>query len=169
MPVNEGEGFYPVVDRTSAIVAGPFFGSGGVIKPREDLALRYYGVYLPLFKSNGSTLAQEGAELKGTDIMALAAADFTGEGIELGRPAHIINPSDRSYMAILQAPPYHVDNIALDGKELTLTPTNFSYVKGAMTTYAKSSNETEKNNTKFDVQNTVETIFALGNSGENVV
>ena len=72
-------------------------------------------------------------------------------------------------MAILQAPPYHVDNIALDGKELTLTPTNFSYVKGAMTTYAKSSNETEKNNTKFDVQNTVETIFALGNSGENVV
>ncbi|MBQ9389317.1 MAG: hypothetical protein IJU07_03990 [Synergistaceae bacterium] len=28
MPVNEGEGFYPVVDRTSAIVAGPFFGTG---------------------------------------------------------------------------------------------------------------------------------------------
>lgn len=25
MPVNEGEGFYPLVDRTSAILAGPFF------------------------------------------------------------------------------------------------------------------------------------------------
>lgn len=146
--VNEGEGFYPVVDRTSAIVAGPFFGSAGVVKPREDLALRYYGAHLPLFKLDGSTLAQEGAELKGTDIMALVAADFTGEGMELGTPTHIIKPADRSYMAILQAPPYH---------------------KGAMTTYAKSSNETEKNNTKFDIQNTVETIFALGDSGENVV
>ena len=39
--VNEGDGVYPVVDRTSAIVAGPFFGTGGVIKPRDDLALRY--------------------------------------------------------------------------------------------------------------------------------
>ena len=169
MPVNEGEGFYPLVDRTSAIVAGPFFGTGGVIKPREDLALRYYGAHMPLFKSNGSTLAQEGAELKGTDIMALVAADFTGEGIELGTPTHIINPADRSYMAILQAPPYHVDNISADGKSLTTTPTNFSYIKGAMTTYAKSSNATEKNNTKFDVKNTVETIFALGDAGQNVV
>ena len=94
-PVNEGEEFYPVVDRTSAIVAGPFFGSAEGIKPREDLALRYYGAHLPLFKSDGNTLAQEGNELKGTDIMALVAADFTGEGIELGTPTHIINPADR--------------------------------------------------------------------------
>ena len=101
--------------------------------------------------------------------MALVAADFTGEGIELGAPTHVINPADRSYMAILQTPPYHVDNIAADGKTLTLTPTNFSYIRGAMTTYAKSSNETEKNNTKFNVKNTVETIFALGDSGQNVV
>ena len=66
------------------------------MKPRDDLALRYYGAHMPLLKSDGSTLAQEGTELKGTDIMALVAADFTGEGIELGKPVHLIRPTDRS-------------------------------------------------------------------------
>ena len=64
-------------------------------------------------------------------------------------------------MALLQAPPYHVDNIAADGQSLTLTPMNFSYIKGSKTTYAKSSNESDKKNVKFDLQETVETIFAI--------
>ncbi|MBQ9595184.1 MAG: hypothetical protein IJR35_04925, partial [Synergistaceae bacterium] len=123
---------------------------------------------MPLFRSNGSTLTRV-REIRAEDTTGLIASDFAGEGIELGRPVHLVRAADRSYMAVLQAPPYHVDNIALDGKSLTLTPTNYSYIKGASTTYAKSSNETEKKNVKFDINNTVETIFALGDKGQNVV
>ena len=123
---------------------------------------------MPLFRSNGSTLTRV-REIRAEDTTGLIASDFAGEGIELGRPVHLVRAADRSYMAVLQAPPYHVDNISADGKSLTLAPVNYSYIKGASTTYAKSSNETEKKNVKFDINNTVETIFALGDKGQNVV
>lgn len=166
--VARNASYFPVVDREIVLAAGPFFGTSGVLKPLDDVVLRYYGAHMPLFRSNGSTLTRV-REIRADDTTAFVTSDFAGEGIELGRPLHLVRTADRSYMAVLQAPPYHVDNIAADGKSLTLAPVNYSYIKGASTTYAKSSNETEKKNVKFDIQNTVETIFALGDKGENVV
>lgn len=152
--------FYPVVDRYIAIGAGPLFGRQGTVKPGEDIVLHYLGSNMTLLRYNGSALAAAGSS-KAYDSTAFVTSDFAGEGIELGKPVHLVSPAHRSYMAVLQAPPYHVDNIAVDGSALTLTPTNFSYIKGSKTTYAKSSSESEKKNIKFNIKETIDTIFAI--------
>ena len=162
--INENASYFPVVDREIALTAGPFFGTSGVLKPLDDAVLRYYGAHMLLFSANVKSTDMsltKVRDIRAEDTTAIVTSDFAGEGIELGKPLHIVRTADRSYMAVLQAPPYHVDNIAADGQSLTLAPVNFSYIKGASTTYAKSSNTSEKNNVKFDIHNTVETIFAI--------
>ena len=138
------------------------------MKPLDDVVFRSYGAHMQLFRSTGSTLTRV-REIRAEDTTAFVTSDFAGEEIELGKPVHLVRPTDRSYTAVLQAPPYHVDNISADGKTIMTEPMNYSYIKGASTTYAKSSNETEKKNVKFDVQSKIETVFALGDKGTNVV
>lgn len=166
--VNQYDSYFPVVDREIAIAAGPFFGTSGVLKPLDDVALRYYGAHMQLFRSNGNNVTRV-KDIRATDTTGLVVSDFAGEGIELGKPLHLVRAKDRSYLVVFQAPPYHVDNISADGKTLMLEPVNFSYIKGASTTYAKSSNETEKKNVKFEVKSKIETVFALGDSGKKAV
>ena len=160
---------YPFIDREFSLVAGPFYGTQGVAKACDDLALRIYGDKMIIFKSNGSTLSSD-KTIDAVGTSAIVAADFAGEGVELGKPTHVISDADRSYMVVLQAPPYHVDNITDDGTTLTQIPTNFSYVKGATTSYEKSSVSEDKANTKFDIHSTVETVFAIdSDTTRNVV
>ena len=49
----------------------------------------------------------------GSDKITILASDFYGEGIELDDPVHLRIEGDRTYAAIIQTPPYHVDNIPL--------------------------------------------------------
>ena len=48
-----------------------------------------------MFKSDGTNLAKI-SDIKAEDTTALIASDFAGEGIELGKPVHLIRPTDRS-------------------------------------------------------------------------
>ena len=41
--------------------------------------------------------------------VGLVAADFFGEGVELEAPVYVKVEGERSYAAILQTPPYHID------------------------------------------------------------
>ena len=156
-PVWKGKSYYPVVDREVSLAAGPFFDEGtDTINAKDGIAFRYYGGTMKLFKGVNGSL-QEAATFTASGTSALVAADFLSEGITLGSAVHVKRPTDRSYTAILQAPPYHVDNIATDGMSLTTEPVNFSYVNGATTTYERGSSSGSKETTKFDIHNTVET------------
>lgn len=92
---------------------------------------------------------------------ALVAGDFASEGIELGRPVFITQPRDKTYMAVIQAPPFHVDTVSADGKTVTANPVNFSYVSGAKVSYGKKSSNSQVQTTKFDMHSSIETIFAM--------
>ena len=163
-PVGQNDELFPFVDRETSITEGPLYGG-----THDDAAMRYYGGRMTIFKSDGKDLKAAGTITAG-GTSAIIAADFAGEGMTLAKPTHIIREGDRSYMVVLQAPPYHVDNITADGTKLTTTPTNFSYVKGASTSYQKSSVTSEKSNTKFDIHNTVETIFAIDSDAtQNII
>ena len=68
--------------------------------------------------------------------IGLFAADFIGEGVELEAPVHVKVEGERSYAAILQTPPYHVDYIPVPW-EADQTPklTNFTYAPALKSTY----------------------------------
>ncbi len=159
-PVGQNSEVFPFAEREMSIAAGPLFGQSGAVKERDDAALRLYGGNMVLFKSSGSTL-QEYASVSATGTSALIAGDFAGEGVELGTPVRVVNRNDRSYTAVLQGIPYHVDTIAPDGKSVTAEPVNFSYTKGSKAEYSASSSESENNNTKFNMTSSLETIFAM--------
>ena len=162
-PFGQNAKVFPVADREMSLTAGPLFGQSGIGKERDDIALRSYGGKLMFFKSDGSTL-KNAATVDAGGTSAIVAGDFAGEGVSLGSPVRIVNQKDRSYTAVLQGIPYHVDTIAADGKSVTPNPTNFSYTKGSKAEYTTSGTETEKNNTKFNMSTTVETILAFDSS-----
>lgn len=168
-PVGQNSEVFPFADREMSLTAGPLFGQSGAAKERDDVALRLYGGKMVLFKSNGSSLYVAAiVDARGTS--AIVAGDFAAEGIELGKPIRIENQNDRSYTAVLQGIPYHVDTISADGKSVTAEPVNFSYTKGSKAEYATSSTESAKNNTTFNMSATLDTIYALdSDTTRNVV
>ena len=159
-PITQNDYIYALVDHELAIAAGSFLGRIGSMKECDDLAVRTYDGKIIIFKSNGSTL-ENAYTFDAGGNSALIAADFTNEGLELGRPERIITENDRSYTTVLQGIPYHVDTISADGKSITAEPVNFSYTNGSKVEYATSSNTSDKKNTKFNMSSTVETIFAI--------
>lgn len=159
-PVDTNAELYPFADREIAIAAGAFFGQTGLAKERDDLALRLSSGKMILFKSNGSTLTST-QTLDASGTSALVAGDFASEGIELGNPTFTTRVRDKSYMAVIQAPPYHVDTISADGKTVTANPVNFSYTNGAHVSYGKANKDAKTQMSKFDMHSSVETIFAM--------
>ncbi|MBQ4402608.1 MAG: hypothetical protein II832_10605 [Synergistaceae bacterium] len=159
-PVDTNAELYPFADRELSIAAGAFFGKIGLAKECDDLALRLSSGKMILFKSDGSTLTKA-QTLDAAGTSALVAGDFASEGIELGKPTFTTRTRDKSYMAVIQAPPYHVDTISADGKTVTTQPVNFSFTKGAHVSYGKSDQKSKTQMSKFDMHSSVETIFAM--------
>ena len=151
---------HALVDENLSIAAGSFLGQLGSVKGCDDLAIRTHDGQIIIFKSNVSGLEQAYSFESGGNL-ALIAADFAHEGVELGSPERIKFENDRSYTTVLQGIPYHVDTISADGKSVTAEPVNFSYTNGSKVEYSTSSSESDKKNTKFNISSTVETIFAL--------
>ena len=171
--------------------AGPFTGTLGVGKTVDDVVVAWNkgweqdgttNVYL--FKTNVSGGSFSGfadckkvAELPqsvpqgvsasstGKVWTGMLAADFAGEGVELDAPVHVKDEGDRSYIAILNAPPYHVDTVSADGNSIVTAPHNFTYSGGGdgqMRVFY--DNTTADNTTKavtFDMSNSVETILMV--------
>ena len=60
----------------------------------------------------------------------MLTADFAGNGVELDVPVHVKDTGDRSYIAALNATPYHVDTVKTDGNTIQTAPHNFTYSGG---------------------------------------
>ena len=173
-------------------VAGAFTGTVGAVKTVDDIALGWcWGVHrkVYVFKTavkdgafdgfgdavkiyQNSTLDvddsikdKDSYQRTGDNKVVLVAADFAGEGVELGNPIHVVNKSDISYAAIIQAPPYHVDTIDVTGKKIQKAPTNFTFSEGRgghmSTSYVTSETKTENKTLSFNMQTAVETIYLI--------
>lgn len=186
---NPMHGGYPYVDRTFTLASGPFTGQLGTFKMIDDLAVSWSGkrdedlrgdkghAYVFKMKHNdaGKIMGVEsGVEIvtvdntKPENKMAIVAADFLGEGVELEAPVHLKVEGDRTYAAILQTPPYHVDNIPVPWDSDPTTPklTNFTYSSGLKTAYIHESSSETGQDVNFDMKGSAETIEAVGIGGE---
>ncbi|MDR1579395.1 MAG: VCBS repeat-containing protein, partial [Synergistaceae bacterium] len=89
----------------------------------------------------------------GIRARGLVTADFAAESFALGAPTHTIVRDKKSYAAVLQTPPYHVDYVpapwAADPTRPALT--NFSYAGGSVT-YSKSDTESTGRDTLFEAR-----------------
>ena len=99
--------------------------------------------------------------------MGLVTADFAGESLILDEPTHIVMEDKKTYAAIMQTPPYHVDYIQAPWDSAPGL-TNFSY-KSAETVYSKSSEDSAALDTKFEVQQFSEKGINAGLSGEKSI
>ncbi len=178
---------YYWIPETFSLVAGQFTGTMGTAKTVDDIALSWVDASqrIYLFKTNlqnnsfngfgdyikvfDSSALDDSVKNKYTSAGlfrgALVAADFAGEGVELAEPVHFVKKGDRSYVSVLNAPPYHVDNISDDFVSLQDDPKNFTYSNGGdgsmkvFYDYASASDESKE--IKFTLNSSYETIFAI--------
>ncbi|MBQ9574860.1 MAG: hypothetical protein IJR27_06250, partial [Synergistaceae bacterium] len=97
-------------------------------------------------------------------LRGLVAVDLASEGVELGRPVHLKQTFNRSYIAALSAIPYHVDTVGEDGTYISEQPVNFTYSDstngGKMTVeYGKSTTDSNTNSVQQDLSQSIETMF----------
>lgn len=120
--------------------------------------------YMTVTNSNGSvnslsdlTLWKSGSAGYAT---AIVPGDFYTECVELGDPVRMVFPSDRSYAAEIQTPPYHVDYVQPDFEVNGSVPQNkmilnMSYM-GSSVTYKSTAAESNKTDVAFNSTSTLD-------------
>ena len=168
---------YPVIDREFDIIAGKFTGTVGKALTRDDLIIKYpqwadgsgnkLRSHVALMTNipgvtNRTTKVQEITALQDREhLLALAKADYLGEGVSLGDVVKVTDDSDRDYVAMLQMFPYHVDNLTADGSALQKDPNNFTLRRATSVTYSNTFTSADTANLSYSMTKTAETIFAL--------
>lgn len=171
------------------ITAGPVIGTMGKAKLAEDIIISHvnsdasrvfviptqldssgrfagFGETKKIYESAGSDSSRRGAVI---------TADFANEGLYLDKPKHTVDAIDQSYGVVLQAMPYHVDNVDINGN-LTVEPINYTFSgfngdpgNGQMTIrYTKSETTSTQNDVSFNMASTTETIALLGDAGKDI-
>ena len=186
----------PVFARDFAIVAGPFTGRIGDAVTCDDLVILHltnkesdklnnasrhevmmlYNLHNanstgsePEYEFDAKTLLYDGLKdiwNDETKLYGLAAADYASEGVMLADAQKIVDSENRSYLAILQAPPYHVDTLTADGSARQAAPTNFNYRPGSKVEYSHESSTSESKSVEFKTSSSVETLFSASNPKE---
>lgn len=109
---------------------------------------------------------------------SVITADFAGEGasvlgnVVLGEPVHSVTGQDLSYVAVLQALPYHIDNVNTNGT-LDPGPTNYSFSgfngdegNGDMSVkYVLSASDSESKKISFNMASVNETVSIFSTLG----
>ncbi|MBQ3395937.1 MAG: hypothetical protein IJG55_06375, partial [Synergistaceae bacterium] len=180
---------YYMMPEEFSIVAGPLTGTKGKAKLAEDVAISHvntsrssvyviptkldsagdfagFGDTKTVFNYEDSSEGRRGA---------LITSDFANEVLMLGKPYHTIDDIDTTYVTVLQAIPYHVDNVDVNG-QLTQNPQNYTFSgfagdegNGKMSVTYTKVNETDTSNTvTFNTASTTETISELGDVGPYV-
>ena len=180
---------YPFFEREFDIIAGKFTGRLGAIITVDDLVVKhpftpagnttkydgtnYMQSMVSLWKDYDGSDFQKVAlneinHVAGTDkniprnyAVGFMTANFLGEGMKLGDPIKVTIPVDNDYLAILQAMPYHVDNISTNGKTLTAEPQNFTLRQDTKVTYTNTSTSADQSNLTYSMTKKAETIFAI--------
>ena len=181
---------YMYAPRMFSIAAGPFTGRLGTFRTVDDIAVTWRDTdgndCVTIFKTKVNAAQQfdgfEDGKLAMKDkanssangqmtFRGLVAVDLAAEGVELDTPVHLRKKSNRSYIAALNAVPYHVDTVNADGSALTGgEPVNFTYSEfmngGDMSvSYGKSTTDSTTNTVKMDLSQSVETMFAADPTG----
>ncbi|MBQ7733439.1 MAG: SYNERG-CTERM sorting domain-containing protein [Synergistaceae bacterium] len=179
---------YPFFEREFDILKGKFTGRIGDVITVDDLIIKhpimdrsettkldgtnYVKSTISLLKDYDGKKSQtkeltEISKPDGTNYITrdyavgFMTANFLGEGVKLGDPVKITINKDDNYTAILQAMPYHVDNITPDGTALTKEPQNFTLRKDTSVVYTNASKESEAKSMTYSMTKKAETIFAL--------
>ena len=188
--VENTNDYYKIVEEFS-ITAGPLTGRKGKVKLIEDVAISYvnsdrssvyviptqldsnrefagFGETKTIFNVEDSSEGRRGG---------LVTADFANESLMLDKPSHVQDDHDESYVAVIQALPYHVDNVDQNGN-LTAQPINYTFsgfgdnsdnIKGDMSvSYTTTQTSSEQKNVSFGLASTTETISVLGKAGPYV-
>ena len=171
------------------ITAGPITGTIGHIKLADDIVISHvnsdasrvfvvptvlndnrdfiaFGDTKKIYEYIGNNSARRGA---------IITADFANEGLVLEKPIRTRDDSDHTFVAVLQALPYHVDNVDVSGN-LTSDPVNYTFSgftgdggSGKMSvTYTKGSSSSQEKDVSFNMSSTTETIALLGDAGKTV-
>lgn len=176
---------YLFAPREFSITAGPFTGQIGTFGTVDDIAVAWKDksrndkvtVFKTKFQNgkfngfeDGKLVLQDRLTLGDTwneSWRGLVAVDMASEGVELGPPVHLRKTSDRSYVAVLNAIPYHVDTVSADGTALPeqSQPVNFTFSDGGdgkmNVSYGQSTLTSETNTIKQDLSQTVETMLLI--------
>ncbi len=106
--------------------------------------------------SNGAVTGFEFANDMSNDgecAQGLLPGDFYNETMELGDPDHMVFEAERSYVAEIQTPPYHVDYVQVPFEVNGKMPTAKSVLNmtfmGSNVTYSKSETDSEKTDVTF--------------------
>ena len=178
---------YNAIAEQFSITAGPLTGRLGKATLVDDVAISYvdssgsriyvvptifnslnnvwsFGDVKTIYESSGSDDYRRGA---------IITSDFAEEILKLDKPVHSVAPEDISYQSVIQAFPYHVDNISEDGKSLTSKPINYTFSAlggdGKMSAqYVTSDTSSETSSAKFNLESTTETIIGLDKLGSNI-
>ncbi|MBQ6919646.1 MAG: hypothetical protein IJQ74_04895 [Synergistaceae bacterium] len=188
--IENSDDYYKTIEELQ-ITAGPLTGTKGKTKLAEDVAIshvyadasRVFVIPTTLdtkgdFAGFGDT--QKIYEDTTSDSIrrgTVITADFMNEALLLGAPRHTQDDHDDSYVAVLQALPYHVDNVDTNGN-LTDKPINYTFsgfgdmadgIAGKMRVAYSSSHTSESSKSAtFGLASTTETVALLGDAGESV-
>ena len=92
--------------------------------------------------------------------LALLPGDFYGESVALGEPTHLVFADERSYVAEIQTPPYHVDYVQAPFEVNGVRPERKSVMNlswmGSSVAYSKSQTESSKADTSFSATSALE-------------
>ncbi|MBQ7214615.1 MAG: hypothetical protein IJS39_01360, partial [Synergistaceae bacterium] len=180
---------YCIIVEEFSMTAGPLTGTKGKAKLAEDVAISHINdsrssVYvIPTvldgsknFAGFGSTKTVWNHGSSNGRRGAIITADFANEALQLSEPTHTIDDNDESYVTILQAMPYHVDNVDVNGNLMPyLINYTFSGFKGdgdsngeMSVSYTRTDKQTTQNDVSFNMASTTETIALLGDAGPYV-
>ena len=110
---------------------------------------------LPTFSNGVMTGFEFANDMTGGSEWAqgLLPGDFYNETVELGDPDHMVFEAERSYVAEIQTPPYHVDYVQapfeVNGKKPTAKSVLNMTFMGSNVTYSKSETDSTKTDVAF--------------------
>lgn len=172
------------------ITAWPLSGVRGRLKLAEDIAISHVDEYArrvfvipPVLNENRDFIAfgetKKVCEFSGVDSArrgGLITSDFANESLMLGSPVHTVDTYNESYVTVLQAFPYHVDNVDAAG-HIHNAPINYTFSgfeengkgNGYMeVSYTNTKSSSQKNDVSFGMSSTTETVSVLGEAGKYV-
>ena len=171
------------------ITAGPIMGTKGAAKLAEDIVISHvnsdagkvfviptqldssgkfagFGDTKTIYNVSGADSARRGAVITG---------DFANESLMLSKSSHTVDDHDESYIVVLEAFPYHIDNVDIHGN-LTSYPINYTFSgftgdegNGEMSVlYSKTQTSTTERDVSFVMASTTETIGLFGDAGPTI-
>ena len=180
---------YYYFNEAFSITAGPLTGRTGKVKLADDIAISrahkdgsWVFVVPTLLDSNKNYAGFGGTRTVYSDTTTDAArraslitSDFTNEVLMLGEPVHTMDTHDESFIAVLQALPYHVDNVDTNGN-LTDYPINYTFSgfagdegNGQMSvSYTNTQESSGSSSVSYKMASTTENIALLGEAGPYV-